>query len=458
MAHLNGRRPRVSREMRLLVLSIVVSGAVLLLLARVRFPEPPPAVNTSAPPLERIAARASFEELATRVARLEATIAPNLLVLRLASESGRESLQLTDLTAARAQVPTIDTRHVPALRIDATTAVAAVPAGSRIVGLVGARQPTETATIIADDPVRQVARIQVPEGPVRALPQLPLSGLQTPTYVVAVEGTRAGVTFRPIFLGRSDRFGSPRWRRPLLPLGGAFVTSGALFFTLDGEFLGYAIQDDGTLAIAGAGDVLEFVNALQTGSERLQDPGISLQALTPVLTAATGTSEGVIVSDVRPDGPAHGELEPFDVITQIDGHPATSPEWALLELSARMSTGEARLRIIRDGKPGVARLRGEGDHGARGNGLDARASLQTVQGVGSRIAGLTPHSSLLGAGLMEGDVIVRAGDLVAPSADQLISLLQREGGQPFVLVVFRRGDDQRVTGIHTKRAADDTGR
>jgi hypothetical protein len=52
-------------------------GSVLLPLARLRFFERPAELDTSTQPGERLAARASFEELATRVARLETTVAAN---------------------------------------------------------------------------------------------------------------------------------------------------------------------------------------------------------------------------------------------------------------------------------------------------------------------------------------------------------------------------------------------
>ena len=71
----------------------------------------------------------------------------------------------------------------------------------------------ELASIVGRDAVRQLARVRVPEGPPPAVRPLALSALRTPTYVVAVEGTQAGATLRPLFLGRSERFASARWSR-----------------------------------------------------------------------------------------------------------------------------------------------------------------------------------------------------------------------------------------------------
>ena len=78
---------RVSRESRLLLLTVAVCAVVLLLLARLRFPHPPAAVDTSAPaPLERIAARASYDALAADIQRVETVVAPHLIVLRVAQQ------------------------------------------------------------------------------------------------------------------------------------------------------------------------------------------------------------------------------------------------------------------------------------------------------------------------------------------------------------------------------------
>ena len=76
------RKARVSRESRLLFVTIGVAAVVLLGLARMRFPKPP-VVDTATPPLEKLAARASYDALAADIERVRALVAPNLIVLRL---------------------------------------------------------------------------------------------------------------------------------------------------------------------------------------------------------------------------------------------------------------------------------------------------------------------------------------------------------------------------------------
>ena len=70
------RAPEARRETRLLLATIAVSVGMLLLLARFRFPEEAgrQTVEPAAAPLERLAARATFDELAGTMADLERRI------------------------------------------------------------------------------------------------------------------------------------------------------------------------------------------------------------------------------------------------------------------------------------------------------------------------------------------------------------------------------------------------
>ena len=75
--------PYLTRETRLLIVTLTISAAVLLLLAQLRFPESAGLADATPPPLDRLAARASYDELASGVARVEAQVFPTLVVLRL---------------------------------------------------------------------------------------------------------------------------------------------------------------------------------------------------------------------------------------------------------------------------------------------------------------------------------------------------------------------------------------
>lgn len=439
--------------MRLLLVTISIAAGVLLLLARLRFPDPPEPVETSTQPLERLAARASFEELAARVARLEATIAPNVIVLSLTSDEDWRPIGLSEVGTDTDR----DGRHVPAVRIDATTAAACISPKAHLSGIVGLSAGSDAAGIAGRDRIRPVARVRVPEGRPTALRQLALSGLQTPTYVVAVEGTRAGATIRPVFLGRSDRFDSPRWTRPLLPLGGAMVTSGALMFTLEGQFLGCAIVDEGTAAIASGTDVLEAFG--RAGSDRgtLTEPGLTVQLLTPAIAAATGHREGVVVAQVFEGGPASGVLEPGDVITDTDGQPVGDPESLLLDIGARLAAGPVRVSFIRGQQRRQGQLRIPAPAAATPDSRRERFKLELVRGVGARVVDLDAGSPLAVAGLVSGDIILRIADMAAPTPMQVNSALRNSPPGPpgpSLLLVVRRGSRQHVTAVKREDSDD----
>jgi hypothetical protein len=339
----------MSRETRLLIATITVSAIVLLLLSRLRFPDRPPIAAAPVAPLERLAARATYDELAGIVARVERLIAPSLVVLRLAPREPSGPRVLDDVLAAPADRAM---QHVAALRIDRTTAVAAVDVGSRILDVIGGAPGGQDVQIVAADPVRRIALVRVPATDADPAHHVTLTDLQTPTYVVVAEGTRAGLTFRPVFVGSSDRFADPRWPRPLLAVSSVALTSpGALIFSLEGQFLGFAIVEGGTLGIVGARDIVAAAEQLGAGAQRTPiDAGISVQPLTPALAAALGATAGVVVADVDARGPAAGVLLPADVVTVVDNAPVDSPDDFLVRLAQSAPGQSLALTVVRDGQ------------------------------------------------------------------------------------------------------------
>ncbi len=435
---------RMSRETRLLIVTILVSAVVLLLLAQLRFPETPAGVVTTTQPLDRLAARASYDDLATSIARLEDSISPNLLALRLDAQADTTPLQLGDLLAFPA-VGAEGPRYVPALRIDTSTALAVVGPGTRIGAIVG-RVSSGSAGIQATDPVNGIARVQVPEGPVRPLRHMAFADLRTPAYIVAVEGTSAGVTLRPVFLGRAGRFGSARWTRALLPLGGADVKPGALMFTLAGDFLGCAVVEDGTLAIASAADVLDTAGRLAHPTVMPIDAGIAVQPLTSALAAATGVPRGVVVSEVFEDGLADGVLEPGDVIIEIDGHSVDAPDWLLLQLGARLAAGPVQVTFARQRTVRTVTL--SPDNALPKAHWDDALTLDLVRGVGSRVLSVRRGTAFELAGLRAGDVIVQVGSVDAPAPSQVSREIADARTGDYLLIAIRRDERQRLLSVH----------
>ena len=218
---------RLTRETRLLLIVLTVAVAVLLTLSRFRFPEPSVQEAASAAPLARLAARATFDELASIIAELSTRINPVIEVLRV--ESGSQL------------------RFVPAVRVRPDVALAHVSGGSRILALVHGGDSPE---IIAFDASRELVLVRVPADPARVMTiGAPGPTSSAPRYVAAVEGTRGGPTLRPVFLGRTDPLTDDRYGDDLLVLGGILQASpGSLIFGLDGSFVGLCIMQEGFVA------------------------------------------------------------------------------------------------------------------------------------------------------------------------------------------------------------------
>lgn len=440
-------RGGLSRETRLLVVTIGVSALVLLLLARLRFPEPPPIENVAAPPLERLAARATYDELARSVARLETTIEPSLIVLRVAPRVASTPRLLSDLLAPPGGGAG-EGRRVPALRLSGTTALAAIAPDARIAGIVSPADPGDTAGIIAVDPVQRLALVRVPPAPARTVPHAVLQQLETPIYLVAVEGTHAGVTLRPVFVGRGDRFQDPRWTRPLLPLGGASVIPGSLMFALDGQFVGVVTPDGTTPAIVGAQDVLATMERLMAGPPPPPgDLGIAVQPMTPALAAATGSAGGAVVADVDENGPAGGVLQPGDVITGMDGTAIDTPDRLLLEVARRAPGSPVKLTTSRGGTVRGVELTVAPAAALDTPAGDEFADMRVVRGAGTLLTGVPPGGQAAAAGLVEGDLIVAVGSIRAPTPAQVRSALDEAAPGSHLLFTVIRDDRQRVVAV-----------
>jgi hypothetical protein len=438
---------RLSRESRLLLVTILVSVLVLVLLARLRFPSPPATLVTSVEPLQRLAARASYDELAAALARTEAAITPNLIVLRVAPRAEPDPVDLTDLLNSGVRLA--KGRFVPALRLTSETAVATIGGDLRIDTIVGATPGEGVASITASDTVRSLARLQVPPAEVREFRARALADIDTPTYVAVVEGTNAGVTIRPVFLGRGERFSTARWSRPLLPLGGIPATAGALIFTLDGEFVGMVVKEQQTLAIAAAADVLDAVQRLTAGNSPVPfDAGIAVQPLNEQLAAATGASSGIVISSVTPGSAAAGTVQAGDVITHIDGAPVAGTDEFLFAIAARHAGATVTLTRVRGGEATDVNLTLMPQQPEPASSEDGTAPVLTaVRGKGTRVVDPGRDSPLAHAGLQEDDLITAIGTSQAPAPRDVLRLLSGAASPRYALLEVERAKRQRVMAV-----------
>lgn len=241
------------RETRLLLLVIAVAVGMLLVLAQFQYPAPDrAAASPLAGPIERLAARATFEELALIMADLSSRVEPAMTVLtleRIPPPPPRRG-------AAPAPVPA-EQRIVTALRVDTTWAVAHLPEGFRVV------QPADVE-IAREDADHGLVLVRVPEAPFTDMGPV-AQAIGGPGYVAVFEGARGGPAVRPVFLGRVDSFEDARWTQPILSVGGdPQLGSGAFIYTLDGRLIGMTIPDGPGVAIARVPALLAAVEALRT--------------------------------------------------------------------------------------------------------------------------------------------------------------------------------------------------
>jgi hypothetical protein len=279
----------VSRETRLLLLTILLSVCSLWLLGRLRFPERPVTANPVGPILTQLVPPTSFEGLAASVSLLESRLAPLLVTVDLAPQAGQDG----DLRERRAAA---------ALRLRSNIA-----AGLTTSRDVGVTQESFNVTVLARDPVSGLTVFQVPAGrdPTLALwvPRRP----QTARYLIAVDVAHARPTMRPVFVGSLTTATSPEWPGALWALPTRTdVVAGTLLFTLEGELAGLVVDHDHERAIV-PGDVLRAaVDRLQQQdvSRAPGSLGLEVQALTPAIAAALGVNDGTEAGGAGGAGPS----------------------------------------------------------------------------------------------------------------------------------------------------------
>lgn len=335
-----------SRETRLLCLTIAVSVTVLLVLARFRFPDEGRAAPAP-PPLERLMARATYDELAADLARLERRISSSLVVLRAQSTRPAEPRTLEQLIERRGPVST-SSMFIPALRIRDEMAMALLDRDMTVQAVLG--QADAVPLVLAADPLRRLAIVRVPPPPANAAWQLPsLDTVSVPRYVAAIEGSRGGSALRPLFLGRADRFEAPRWTTPLIALGTTPVAAeGAFVVSLEGELVGMVAEEAGVLALVPGVALDAAANALLAdGSPYITDFGLGLRALDGADVKALGSTAGLVVESVQPKSLADTRLRPGDLLLAIDGRPAVDAEAALVQLSKARPGTTVRFHVRR---------------------------------------------------------------------------------------------------------------
>jgi hypothetical protein len=416
-------QPRLSRETRLLLVTILVAMSALWALARLRFPERPATPNPVTPLLTQLAVSPGFDDLATQVSTLESRLLPSLVPV--------------DVPGAAA---------APGLRVRDDIGVTLLPAPNGEPHRAG----PDPSTILAHDTVSGLALVRIPGAPAPELTVWSPQRLDRPRYLFASDFSQREASLRPVFIGRLHPATNPGWPGDVwvLPVRTA-VAPGDLLFTTEGALAGLAIPHAGVLALVpgdtllGAADLLRSQGAVQAGWL-----GIEVHSLSPPLALATGARAGVIVSRVYPDGPAAAALAATDVIEAAIGEPVASMD-AWRAISARVRPGASiTLTVRRREKVFNVTVTGAAPP-AQTARQPLGLTLRTVAASGAEVVDVTTPSAAGRAGILAGDVIVAIGDIQRPTAAQVTRTFAAASERP-VLAVIARGERYRVVALTAK--------
>ena len=417
-----------SRETRLLLVTIAISVGVLLLLARFRFPEggDSQTVQSAPAPLERLAARAAYDELASIMADLERRVTPRLSVVRVPSAAGGTSLAIA---------PRLLPDRAVALIGPQGGASGIVPGGEHEVISVD----LSTGLVVLRVPAVDDSAVAVQQGPPRTGPR----------YVGVVQATAIGPVLQPLYVGRVETVEDPRSGTPLLALAGdrRDVPPGSAIFSLDGVFIGLVRDAGDTVRIVPAEQLRRIAQAAQPAAAPLRgDLGVEVDRLNADLARATGAGQGVVVVHIRARGPADGTLRSGDVIQSVDGV-AVAHAVGFRELERSRTPGaDVAIAAVRSRSPVQLTIKAGDVASVTATAEDPGLVGRNVPGVGIEVVALREGGAAQRAGLRRGDLILALDGEQAPSLD-LFARRFRGDGPVTALVTIQRGDEHRVLAV-----------
>jgi S1-C subfamily serine protease len=436
-------RPRrgSAPEVRLLLATITISAIVLLLLARVRFPQTTPTPQLPVtPPLERLAARATYDELAGIVGDAQKRLAASLLTVRLR----REPPHGVPLDARELSGVPAPSRLATAIRLDDELALTYLAPGTVPDRLL---PQGEAASMVAIDEINGLALLKVPDGPVVVPMPATTPIIEVPAYVAGAEATLAGAALTPLFVARADAARDSQWNTVLYALGIAATPPGTPLFSLTGEFMGLVVPAADGTALLTAQDVMRHVSRLrENGTVRRAHLGFSVQPLSPQLASATGTTGGVVVVLVEGDGPAREVLRVGDVIELVNDTAAPDVDTFVTLVSTLQAGSAVRLGVVRGGaRSRITLTTAPSDAKMAADALALGLALRTLRGIGAEVVTVAPGTVASRAGVRAGDIVTHLDGEPQPTADQIerawaarrppLVLGIRRGVQPLVLAL-----------------------
>ena len=412
------------RETRLLLTTVAVSAGMLLILARFRFPDraEPPAPAPAAP-LERLAARATYDDLA--------------VVLRGLRRQLSSAAQPVQLAGAR----------LAAIRIAADRAIAYSGPLQNVTSVAG------EGDALAVDAYRGVAVFRAEPAAAELAVSPVAERLPSPGYAVALEMTIEGPAIRPVYYGRVDPAADARWHGSLLRFSALQqpLAAGTALFRIDGGFIGIGAPHAGDFIVVPAPMLSDAAARLESGgSIQPSTIGVEVDDMDARLRDALGAAAGVVVTHVREDGPSATALQTGDAIVRIGGRDVRSVREYADVVGALPPGARVNVDVRRRGKdvtaavvPAAVAPATATTAAPDGLGLDMRA----VRGEGAQILLVEPRSAAAVAGLQPGDIVTQLDGADAPSPAAIVAAFRRAKPGSTLIAGVRRGTRHLVTVI-----------
>jgi hypothetical protein len=378
-------QPVISRETRLLLITIVVSVGALWLLARLRFQDRQVATAPVVPVLAQLRPQSSYDDLARSLSNLR----PGVSAVMGAAEDGAQ-----------------------ALRIGEDAGITLAPSGLELVRLPMADVPFLNAWT----------------------PRI----FDYPRYLVAADFVAGSLSLRPVFVGSLVPVESPIWNASIWRLPpGVILAPGTFAFTTEGLLAGMAVEHEDALSLVPAQVVLDIAGRL--GQETPHAPGHLGITVQP-------TSVGLAIAWVDPAGPAAGQLAATDLVEAVNGQPvATADAWRA-RVSRVASGDEMKLRVLSSGQArDVSIVAVTATEPREDPALGIR--MRTLPRVGAEVQGVEPRSRADRAGIRTGDVITSIGGRPAPTVAQVTRTFDAAQQGEKILAAVSHGDEHRVVVI-----------
>ena len=385
-------QPVISRETRLLLITIVVSVGALWLLARFRFQDR--AVNAApvVPVLAQLRAQSSYDDLAR---------------------------SLSDLRPGMSAAIGVTERGVPALRIGDDIGIGLAVSRLELMRLPEADVPSVTAWI----------------------PRI----FDYPRYLVAADVVEGTLSLRPVFVGSLVPVESRVWNGTIWRLPpGVSVAPGTFVFTTEGLFAGVVVEQSGALSLVPGQVVLDSADRLAEGAPHAPGHlGITVQP----------TTLGLAVAWVDPSGPAATELSATDVIISVNGQAVVSADEWRAHVRNIASGDEVKLRVRSEGEVREVTIAATA---VVEPPVDPSLGLRVrnVPRLGVEVLGVEPRSRADRAGIRAGDVITVMGRQKLPTAANITRMFEAAPHGEKMLVALTRGDEHHVVVLEKTVSAE----